>query len=153
MTGISALPRRGAVACLLAVALAVALAGCNSSSGGSSSGGGTATGTATTAATTSPTGTSPTGTSPTGTSPTAATAAMITIKNFAFQTPASVSPGAKITVRNEDGTDHTVTADSGNAFDDKAPAGTSTFTAPTTPGSYPFHCTIHPFMKSTLVVK
>jgi plastocyanin len=79
---------------------------------------------------------------------------VITIKNFGFTTPASVSPGATVTVRNEDSTDHTVTVDSGGAFDDPAPAsGTSTFTAPASPGSYAFHCTIHPFMHGTLVVK
>jgi plastocyanin len=64
-----------------------------------------------------------------------------------------VSPGATITVDNKDGTDHTVTSDTGNAFDDAASPGTSTFTAPTKPGSYPFHCTIHPSMHGTLVVK
>ena len=30
--------------------------------------------------------------------------------------------------------------------------GTGTFTAPTTPGSYPFGCTYHPNMAGTLVV-
>jgi plastocyanin len=78
---------------------------------------------------------------------------VITIKDFGYTTPASVSPGATITVKNEDDTAHTVTADSGNAFDDQAPTGTSTFTAPTKPGSYPFHCTFHPEMHGTLVVK
>ncbi len=77
----------------------------------------------------------------------------ITIKSFSFTTPDSVSPGATITVDNEDGTAHTVTSDTGNAFDDAASPGTSTFTAPTKPGSYPFHCTIHPSMHGTLVVK
>ena len=80
-------------------------------------------------------------------------AATITIKSFSFTTPDSVSPGATIKVDNEDGTEHTVTSDTGNAFDDAASPGTSTFTAPTKPGSYPFHCTIHPSMHGTLVVK
>ena len=75
------------------------------------------------------------------------------IKDFAFTTPASVNPGAKVTVNNMDGLEHTVTVDKGNAFDSKAPAGTSSFTAPMAPGSYPFHCTIHPEMHGTLVVK
>jgi plastocyanin len=81
------------------------------------------------------------------------TASTITIKSFIFTTPGSVSPGATITVDNKDGTDHTVTSDTGNAFDDAASPGTSTFTAPTKPGSYPFHCSIHPSMHGTLVVK
>jgi plastocyanin len=81
------------------------------------------------------------------------TASMITIEDFTFTTPDSVSPGATITVDNKDGTAHTVTADEGDAFDDDASPGTSTFTAPTDPGSYPFHCSIHPSMHGTLVVK
>jgi plastocyanin len=56
-------------------------------------------------------------------------------------------------VDNQDGTEHTVTADTGDAFDDPARAGTTTFTAPTEPGSYPFHCEIHPEMHGTLVVE
>jgi plastocyanin len=139
MTGTSAQTRRGVAACVFAAALA----GCSSSPSA-----GDAAGTSTSAAvsTTAVAGSS----SAAGTS---ATAAVITIKNFGFTTPSSVSPGATITVRNDDSEDHTVTADSGGAFDDKAPPGTSTFTAPSKPGSYPFHCTIHPFMKGTLVVK
>ena len=64
----------------------------------------------------------------------------------------SVSPGATVTVHNLDGLAHTVTADGGD-FDSPAPAGNSSFTAPTKPGSYPFHCSIHPEMHGTLVVK
>jgi plastocyanin len=79
-------------------------------------------------------------------------AAVVTIQDFAFTTPDSVSPGARVTVHNMDGTAHTVTADSGNAFNDAAAPGNSTFTAPTEPGSYPFHCNIHPEMHGVLVV-
>jgi len=79
---------------------------------------------------------------------------VITIDKFAYSLPASVSPGAKITVQNKDGENHTVTADSGGAFDAKAEASASiTFTAPMKPGSYPFHCTYHSNMHGVLVVK
>ena len=81
------------------------------------------------------------------------TASTVTIKDFSFTTPDSVSPGATITVDNKDGTAHTVTSDDGDSFDDAAPPGTTTFTAPTTPGTYPFHCSIHPEMHGTLIVK
>ena len=76
------------------------------------------------------------------------------IQDFGYQVPASVSPGATVSVMNMDGEAHTVTADSGGAFDVQAAAGaTGTFTAPETPGSYPFHCTYHGNMHGVLVVK
>jgi plastocyanin len=127
--------RRTVLAALCAVALA-ALAACGSS-------GSTASGTS---------ASSPSSASSAGSGSAAASPAVIAIKDFAFTTPTSVSPGAKITVRNMDSTAHTVTADSGNAFDDAASPGQSTFTAPTKPGSYPFHCSIHPEMHGVLVV-
>lgn len=84
----------------------------------------------------------------------AAQPAVITIDKFAYAVPVSVSPGAMITVVNKDEQAHTVTADSGDAFDDKATAGASTqFQAPSKPGSYPFHCTYHSNMHGVLVVK
>jgi plastocyanin len=123
---------------------AVTLVACGSS-GSTSSSGATSSSSAGATSASSPAGSS---------SPNAAsTASTITIKGFAFSTPPSVSPGATVTVDNQDGTAHTVTADTGGAFDDQAAEGTSTFTAPTTPGSYPFHCSLHPSMHGTLVVK
>jgi plastocyanin len=64
-----------------------------------------------------------------------------------------VRPGATITVTNEDIEAHTVTADTGNAFDAIIKVGTGTFTAPTKPGTYPYHCIFHGNMKGTLTVK
>lgn len=79
----------------------------------------------------------------------------IDIKNFAFN-PSSltVAPGAVVTVTNSDSTTHTVTATGAKAFDTGgvSPGKTTTFTAPTKAGSYPYICTIHPFMKGTLTV-
>jgi plastocyanin len=83
----------------------------------------------------------------------ASSADVITIKDFKYTDPASVAPGAKITVKNLDSIAHTVTADSGGSFDDQSQPGNSTFTAPTKPGTYPYHCTFHPEMHGTLVVK
>ena len=55
---------------------------------------------------------------------------------------------------NMDAAAHTVTADEGSAFDVQVNGGgTATFTAPTKPGSYAYHCTYHPGMHGTLVVK
>lgn len=84
----------------------------------------------------------------------AQTTAMIHISGFKFITPAAVSPGATVTVMNMDGEAHTVTADSGSAFDMKAaPSQIATFTAPSKPGTYKFHCTYHSNMHGELVVE
>lgn len=84
----------------------------------------------------------------------ASAAAVITIKDYGFKGPVSVTPGASITIKNEDTVTHTVTADSGGAFDVTVNAGSSAkLTAPSKPGSYPYHCTFHAEMHGTLVVK
>lgn len=78
---------------------------------------------------------------------------MLTIEDFDYTEPASVSAGATVQVKNDDGEAHTVTADSGDAFDAMVTGkGTVTFTAPTKPGRYPFHCTFHSNMHGVLVV-
>lgn len=80
--------------------------------------------------------------------------AKITIKDFKYQVPVKVKPGQKITVTNSDNVNHTVTSDKDGLFDEKVDSngGTKTFTAPTKPGKYPFHCTYHANMHGTLVV-
>ena len=86
--------------------------------------------------------------------PAAAPAATISISNFTFNTPPTVPAGATIAVKNSDPAEHSVTADSGNAFNVDVEAGeTATFTAPSQPGTYPYHCSYHPMMHGTLVVK
>ena len=81
--------------------------------------------------------------------------ARIVIENFAFS-PADlqVRPGEKVTVVNRDSASHTVTATGDKAFDTGTirAGATATFTAPSTPGSYSYLCTIHPNMKGTLTV-
>jgi plastocyanin len=79
--------------------------------------------------------------------------AVVTIKDFAFAVPATVPAGATVQVKNDDGEAHTVTADTGGAFDTMVSGnGTASFTAPTKPGRYPFHCTYHGNMHGVLVV-
>jgi plastocyanin len=79
----------------------------------------------------------------------------ITIKDFGYGAPLTVAPGAVVTVTNMDAAGHTVTADQSQAFDVdvRGSGGTATFTAPSKPGSYPYHCTYHPNMRGTLTVK
>jgi plastocyanin len=90
----------------------------------------------------------------TTTSVTPASAITVTIKNFAYH-PANftTSPGATITVTNEDQVIHTLTADN-QAFNtgnvtNGAPV---TFTAPTQPGTYPFHDLFGSFITGVLTV-
>src|SRR3954452_7897624 len=87
-----------------------------------------------------------------GASGMAATGTTLMIQKFAYKTPASVSPGAKVQIMNMDGEVHTVTADEGNAFDVTAPSGkTVSFSSPTKPGTYRFHCTFLTNMHGVLV--
>ena len=79
----------------------------------------------------------------------------VSISNFKFA-PASltVKSGAKVTVTNEDSTAHTATADDGNSFDTgPLDQGSSQTISVSKPGSYAYHCSIHPFMKGTIVVQ
>jgi plastocyanin len=79
----------------------------------------------------------------------------VTISNFKFS-PASVTVkrGARVTVTNQDSAAHTATADDGHSFDTGTLAqGASQTISVSKPGSYPYHCSIHPFMHGTLVVQ
>ncbi|MCI4673902.1 cupredoxin domain-containing protein [Candidatus Mycolicibacterium alkanivorans] len=78
----------------------------------------------------------------------------ISIADMKFGAPLTVTPGATVTVVNSDGAEHTVTADSGNAFNAEVGGkGTTTFTAPSQPGTYAYHCTYHPMMHGQLIVQ
>ena len=75
-----------------------------------------------------------------------------TIKAYKF--PAfTASPGQKLTLVDGDSEPHTVTADDGSfdsgSFDNTAPGS---LVAPTKPGTYAVHCTVHPSMHGTLTV-
>ncbi|MDT2009277.1 copper-binding protein [Rhodococcus opacus] len=105
------------------------------------------------ATTTASTDMSMTGTMPAAAPGAAAAANEIVIAGFAYSVPAAVSPGDRITVRNDDTAEHTVTSDAAGAFDVEIEGGgTATLTVPSTPGTYAFHCTYHPSMHAGLVV-
>src|SRR5690349_6956695 len=65
--------------------------------------------------------------------------ATVTIQNYTFS-PALVTPGVSVTFTNLDGAPHSLTSDTAGLFDTGRiqGQGTGTFTAPTTPGNYPF---------------
>ena len=89
-----------------------------------------------------------------GSAATDASAAKITIASHSFGDPITVPPGAQISVANNDSAEHSVTSDTASAFDvDIAGNADGSFTGPTEPGSYPFHCTYHPSMHGTLIVQ
>ncbi|MHB1446624.1 MAG: cupredoxin domain-containing protein [Acidimicrobiales bacterium] len=78
----------------------------------------------------------------------------VVIKNFEFMPMSlTVKAGALITVHNEDGTTHTLSATNG-AFNtgDIPPGATKTFMAPSKAGKYSFYCQIHQYMTGTLTV-
>ena len=81
----------------------------------------------------------------------------IVIKNFMFSPDSiTVSPGAVVTVKNEDSVTHTLTDKTDqNTFNTGpvAPNQTKTFKAPDKAGSYSFFCTIHQYMTGTIVVR
>ena len=89
----------------------------------------------------------------------AVSAISVTIKNYQFSPDTfTVTPGAKITVTNKDSVAHTFTATPGStpkgSFDtgDIAQNQTKTVTAPSTPGTYKYDCTIHSFMTGSFTV-
>jgi len=127
--------RRTLVALTLLVAAGALAAGCGGSGG---DGGGSSPTTA--ASTTSGAGTPASGTA-------------VAIDNFAFSPAAlNVKMGQQVTWTNkQQGVAHTVTAD-GGAFDHPMPSGATFSFTFAKAGTVAYHCTIHPFMKGTVVV-
>ena len=76
------------------------------------------------------------------------------IDNFQFAPdPINAVSGAKLTWSNKDSTQHTVVSDIGQ-FRSQTLSQNDTFSVTlTAPGTYSYHCSIHPFMKGEIVVK
>ncbi|MDE1925124.1 MAG: cupredoxin family copper-binding protein [Patescibacteria group bacterium] len=77
----------------------------------------------------------------------------VAISNFAFSpNQISVKAGTKVTWTNNDSVAHTVTSNTG-AFDSGTlnPGSAYSFTF-STPGTFSYHCRIHPNMTATVVV-
>ncbi len=71
----------------------------------------------------------------------------VVIKNFAFSpTPLHVKAGAVLTVANDDGTTHTLTADDGSFDTGRLDGGMQMKITIDTPGKYAYHCDIHNYM-------
>jgi plastocyanin len=94
------------------------------------------------------------GASPAPSSPPPAGANAVSIQNYAFSpSTLTVSAGTTITWTNQDSVSHTITSDSG-AFDSGsiASGNTNSYTI-NTPGTYSYHCSIHPSMKASIIVQ
>jgi plastocyanin len=87
-------------------------------------------------------------------------ATTVNIQNFAF-VPASITvpKGTTVTWVNQDPTDHTIVNDAQGSIGQGAvftsnplPKGAQYSFRFDTPGTYPYHCSIHPSMKGTVIV-
>ncbi len=80
----------------------------------------------------------------------------VVIKNFAFSPSAiTIKAGTSVTWINQDGTDHTVESDPGSAVtfaSRNLPDGGSFSFSFSKPGTYTYHCSIHPSMTGTITV-
>ncbi len=95
------------------------------------------------------------GNAPTTTSSVAAaTGNSVTLASFAFS-PATITVkvGTTVTWTNQDSTTHTITSDSG-VWDSGNIAQNGTYTyAFSKAGTFPYHCSIHTYMKGTVIVQ
>jgi plastocyanin len=84
----------------------------------------------------------------------AAGPATIDIDNFAFTPPTlTVTAGTTVTWKNEDDSPHRI-GDKNGTFKSAALDTDDTFSHTfTTPGEYPYICTIHPYMVGKIIVK
>ncbi len=85
---------------------------------------------------------------------TAQVTASVGIQSFTF-TPGSITVvvgvNNTVTWTNHDTVDHTVTADDGSFNSTLTPGATFTHTF-TAPGTFTYHCSIHPYMKGSVTV-
>lgn len=125
----------------LTVCLAAVITACGSESSYTTSEGDSSTATATASPETTSAAAAPAGST-------------ITIADMSFGEPITVAPGAKITVKNDDAAEHSVTSRTEGGFDVHVDGGEQgTLTAPAKPGEYAFFCVYHSSMKGTLIVR
>lgn len=134
----------------MVVICALALAGCGTSTTAGTTG-------AAPTATTAPTNTvpAPTNTPNTPTGPQAAISITSGSAGFAFSPDTmTVKAGTTVTWTNKTGAPHTVTSDSGDpaSFNGSVGGGATFSFTFTTPGTYQYHCSIHPNMTATITV-
>lgn len=78
----------------------------------------------------------------------------VTIKSFSFQPANLIVPvGTTVTWTNQDSVDHTSTSDTSAWDSGHLGTGQSFSFTFKQPGTFPYHCMIHPYMKGTIVVQ
>ena len=84
----------------------------------------------------------------------AASDTSVSIDNYAFKAPTvTIAVGTAVVWTNKDDDPHTVTADDGS-FDSKGLGQGDTYKHVfTKAGTYPYHCSAHPYMKGTVIVQ
>ncbi len=137
---------------VLVATAALALAACSSSgsTAAPASQPAAATNAASAPAASAPAGSAPAAAAGCATGSGSGTAAQI--KDFTFPTGLSVVAGQSISWTNADSANHTVTLDDGSC-DTAVDAGATVTVTYNTPGTYAFHCKIHPNMTGSLEVK
>jgi plastocyanin len=78
----------------------------------------------------------------------------VSIQNYAFNpSTLTIQKAANVTWRNYDSVQHTVVSDS-SAFSSPLLNTRATYTYQfNNSGSFPYYCSIHPYMKGTIIVK
>ena len=79
----------------------------------------------------------------------------IRIRDTGFvPTEVRVKPNSLISITNDDSLPHSVTSDTGTFDSNLIEAGQPIdMEGPSEPGSYPFHCSIHPEIKGVLIIE
>jgi len=78
----------------------------------------------------------------------------VTISNFSFNSSVlTVKPGTAVTWVNNDSVPHTITSDSGSLLHSETLSQGKSFSFTfNTPGTYSYHCSIHPGMQGEVIV-
>jgi plastocyanin len=137
--------RRIVLTAAIAALALVPLTGCGDDDDDSGDGG------ATTVPATSPGSAAP-GTTAGGGGGGGGTAGTIDITEFAFPAETRIAAGQPLTVTNDTGAAHTVTADD-DSFNEEVGPGESIELVVSEPGSYDYHCNFHSNMTGVLVVE
>jgi plastocyanin len=141
--------RRIVLTAAIAALALVPLSGCGDDDDDSGGGGGT---TAPAASPGSAAGTSgASGTTAGGGGGGGGTGASIDITEFAFPAETQVAAGQPLSVTNDTGAAHTVTADD-DSFNEEVGPGETIELVVSEPGSYPYHCNFHSNMTGVLEV-